>query len=161
MMAILLSIFVTIFILSEYGPFLFSFCSLLISNQLKEIFSSSTRLSLILNWCYRRNKSPDSDPAWGPPLCLPRGPGAGQVQLFIFWESCAILVCPVPQTRPPVTPETHLRRECQRFHGQSQPGWDVFPSEETISSRGRLSHVLLCSGWHSNWFHNRSRAQTL
>ena len=120
----------------------------------------SARQSLIQNWCYRRNKSPDSDSAWRPHLHLWRVPSAGEVQLLIFWEPWTLLVCPVPQTTSPVAPETHLKREYQRFHGWPQQGWGILPSEKTLSSRGRLSGVLLCSEGHSNWFYKGSRAQT-
>ena len=119
-----------------------------------------TSQSLIQDWYFRWNKSPDSDSARGPHLCLWKVSSAGEVQLLIFWESCALLVCPVPQTTPPVTPETHLKREHQRFHSSPRQERGILPSEEAISSRGRLSRLLLCSEWHSNWFYKGSRAQT-
>ena len=113
---------------------------------LTKYFALFASQSLTQNLCYRRNKSPDSDSAWEPHLCVWRGPSAGEVQLFIFWESCALLVCPVPQTAPPVTPETHLKREHPGFHRWAQPDWGILPSEKTLGSGGRLSCVLLCSG---------------
>ena len=113
---------------------------------LTKYFALFASQSLTQNLCYRRNKSPDSDSAWEPHLCVWRGPSAGEVQLFIFWESCALLVCPVPQTAPPVTPETHLKREHPGFHRWAQPDWGILPSTKTLGSGGRLSCVLLCSG---------------
>lgn len=123
---------------------------------LTKYFALFESQSLTQNLCYRRNKSPDSDSAWEPHPCVWRGPRAGEVQLFLFWESHALLVRPVPQTAPPVTPETHLKREHPGFHCWAQPGWGILPSEKNPRLR-RKTQLCITVLWVTQYLASQEK----